>query len=674
MQYTDRRIGLGVVATLLLAFPSGAVPAVLTALSDTAAQWQVREPVDWAAHQTIAIQPEGWPLVVTGQSHSILKTRLTDSTTAAHLRLGEVRELTVADVAATPVAAPSPLATHVGTVVGLIGEQVLIQANPRPNVERPVSLEGHPETVLHWVGPHGRNWLAASPVALSLGTRVVYEPGEPVVVDPVQPQPTRTPDTIGEGNLVTADDPIYGRFAALAAARCVPGTTQRHFRSDAGTLYTRGQLADFLAAMVGQLMDAQHIWPIQSCSASLAVHLQSLLAEFEPELLVRHVDVAAARASLAKTHPLEGFAGLATGEATARLQSGDDAVFGQLEGSYHGLFGDRLRFDVAGLAKSAEPFPDEFDRDNLVTLYGAYDLSRHATVGLGRRATRFGPGQYDLLWGGRTQPLDQLSFDYHTKVFGRPFRLTQQTGTFSQGGEKYVTVRRYEYGPADHLTLGLNFGLITNEAGQALASMVLPLYATRFTNGNAAAGGNGNFLGSFDASWQLSREWQVYGQFFADDFDFSPTPPATAQRIGLLGGVYYTPRTTLPGTSYRLEATIIPDRGTYVGQQNVGLAWLRDGYLFGHPYGQDAAGIRFDARHRITPRWDVSLRGEYFRQLRSFAISPEQMRFDLATYYDLNYWLSVGLGVRYSDQTDMGGVAGNDRSDTALFIESRAGL
>jgi hypothetical protein len=94
----------------------------------------------------------------------------------------------------------------------------------------------------------------------------------------------------------------------------------------------------------------------------------------------------------------------------------------------------------------------------------------------------------------------------------------------------------------------------------------------------------------------------------------------------------------------------------------------------GHPYGQDSAGVRVDVRQRFTPRLDVSFRGEYFRQLRSFPVDSTSARVDLAAWYDLNNWLSVGFGGRHINFKDIGGVAGNDRSETTVFVESQAGF
>lgn len=676
MLVSDRRWWFASLLGLGLLSPLGAVPAVLTALSATDAQWQLREAAAWPVDQTLAVEPGGWRVIVVGQSRTILKTRLTDQAAREKLYLGGQWELSPAAAAAQPLEAVEPAPTATGTVIGIHGAQVLIQGEVPPDPNGPTHLVGQPQTTLRWSGTQGRNWFATAPVPLALGDRVAYVPAAATdaATPPAPPAAPRDLDPYGAGTVVPGDDPLYDRFAALAAAGCVMDATSRQFRGSSDALYTRGQFADFVAVIARQLLDRDRLWPVQECSAGLAAQVHLLLDDFTDELAARGIDAAAACAALKSPHGSAGYTGFFTGQALARVQSGDDALFGQVAASYHGEWAGRLQFDAKVQARSAETLADEYDRTNLVTLHAAYDLSRHLTIGAGRLSTRFGPGHSDLLWSDYAKPQDQVSLRWRTKLFGRPFELRQHTGTFDQGGRKYVTVRRYEYGAVDNLTLALNFGLITDQSGQALASMVLPLYATRFVSGSASVGGDGNFLGSFDAAWQLNPQWQFYGQFFADEFDFSPSPPATAQRIGLLGGVLYTPSWALPGTSYRLEGTLIPDQGTYIGQQNVGLAWLRDGYLFGHPYGQDAAGLRFDARHRFTPRWDVALRGEYFRQLRSFPVDASRVRFDVSTWYDLNNWLSIGVGGRYFDDRDIGGVAGNNQQETAVFVESQAGF
>lgn len=670
----DRRWWVGGLLGLGLCTPLGAVPAVLTSLSGADAQWQLIEAAEFAVDQSLAIQPGGWRVVVVGQTPRVLKTRFADAADDGQLYLGGRWDLTPTATPASALPGSAATTSFTGTVVGVDGNEYLIQSELPPDLSRPARAQDQPGTVLSWVGRQGRNWLATSTARLPLGAKVVYEPVEAVAETVPRAAEPRVRDRLGDGYMVPGDDPVYGRFAALAAAHCVPDATARHFRGTPDALYTRGQLADFAATMLRQLLDETHVWPIQDLPGHLAVQVRYLLDEFEDELVARGIDVAAARAGLHRLPEGGTFSGVATGHGTLRFQTGDDAVVGRGQASYHTNIGEQFRVDAKLQTSSPDVVAPEFDRTNLVTAYGAWDLSRHLTLGVGRLATRFGPGRYDLLWGDQAQPLDQLSLRWQTKVFGRPFELRQHTGLFDQGGQRYVTVRRYAYGAADRLTLALNFGLITNGGSQALASMFLPLYATRFVSGNASAGGNGNFLGSFDAAWQINPEWQIYGEFFADEFDFSPSPPATAQRIGLLGGFFYTPAKALPGTSYRVEAALIPDQGTYVGQQNVGLAWLRDGYLMGHPYGQDSAGVRVDVRQRFTPRLDVSFRGEYFRQLRSFPVDATSARVDLAAWYDLNNWLSVGFGGRHIDFKDIGGVAGNDRSETTVFVESQAGF
>ncbi|NUP98815.1 MAG: hypothetical protein HUU35_03045 [Armatimonadetes bacterium] len=459
-------------------------------------------------------------------------------------------------------------------------------------------------------------------------------------------------------------------LAPTARAPITPKATHRQF-AGLETVFTRRQLVQFLSLLIEHLLDGEQAWPVQAMSDQSAAQVAALVGHFRDELKASGVDVQQVDEALQELGVADP-ATLMTGTADLRIVS-DENLTGRAEATLLGSFRSRLRYGLSVGTRADEPFPADRDRETIESYHLEYDLARHLTLGIGRRSRLLGPGRNGLLLSDRAEPIDSVYLAWRTQVFGRPFSIQQQTGGFGFDRGRYVTIRRYQYLPARQLTLGLNFGLITDLGGQAVASFFLPDYAYRFVGGNTSGGGRGNWLGSFDAAYRLSREWAVYGEMFADEFDFSPSPPRTAQRLGYLAGVHYTPRWALPGTSYRLEGTLIPDRGTYVGQQDVGLAWLREGVLFGHPYGEDSAGWRLDIHHRLAPNFDVTLGAEHFRQLRSRAIQPRTTRLELALHYDLNHWSAVGTGIRFRRFEDRAGIANNDLDDDAWYFETRLG-
>jgi hypothetical protein len=159
-----------------------------------------------------------------------------------------------------------------------------------------------------------------------------------------------------------------------------------------------------------------------------------------------------------------------------------------------------------------------------------------------------------------------------------------------------------------------------------------------------------------------------------DDFDFSPKPPRTAQRVGWLAGVHWTPSWALPGSSYRLEGAILPNKGTYIGQADKGMAWMRRGYLYGHEYGDDAFGWRASARQRLTRRLDLDASCEQFRQQRKAAVPRRANRLSVAANYDLLRQLSVSVGYSLDRRRNVGGTLNQDVDDNQFFISAYAGL
>ncbi len=685
---SGRRFGWWLSALLVAgsATSSPAVEAVLVELRDGEAVWTLREPVSWTAPCGAVVQDKQVALVVTEVARRRVSSRLPQPEAGRRLRLGERVELALVEHQVASVVEPPAAAAPVarGTVVSVAGDEVKVAVSRAPVADQParVEREGRGVGLVAWQKGDRHEWLGKwrdSGDRPRVGDTVLYPPSSQQVAAPAEAvanaaevvRPVR-PD-VSQDRMIAGDAPIYDALAAFAARGYIPSATRRMFEGALETTYSRGQIADFLASMFRQLADDAHAWPVHSVRGLVAGQMASVLAQYRTDLKARGVDVQAVDRALAERGGA-GWGGIATGLADARVRTGKDVATGRAEASLLGSRHSRLRFGLTLGTEGGEAFPPYRDRSDLAAYWAEYDLSRHLDFGFSRVSSRFGMGHHDLLWSDNAKPFDQIHLTYRAKAFGKPISIEQHLGIFGRDKAFYVTLRRYEYLPSRRLTLGLNFGLVTDSASQAAASWVMPLYAARFTVGPGRLGGRGNFLGSADASYRVHDDVALYGQFFADEFDFSTAQGRGLQRIGLLTGLRYTPQWAFPGTSYRIEGTIIPDRGTYVGQQDVGLAWRRDGILLGHPYGEDSAGLLFEAYHRLTRRVSATLGAEVFRQFRSYAVPLKTFSLNLGTTYDINAVAALGFGYTHDQYTNRRGVSGLNQTEDSLYVETRLGF
>ncbi|MCC7492216.1 MAG: hypothetical protein IT204_07730 [Fimbriimonadaceae bacterium] len=675
-------LGLG-----LLTLPAGAaVEVVLVLLDPTSAVVMSREPVTLAPRAVLAWDDSPGRVVVDHCSGREVVLRLPAGPPAGW-QVGRPLALRLTtDEPPQPLNKALPVPQWTGTVTRIEQGAATAMLPTAADQQQAAAVvrEGQRVGQVQLVPGTGREWRAEATggeLALRLGDRISYRGGtaSAVISDrpppPATTPPPRRPHPAPQERVLSGDHPFYDTFATLAAHGFFPGTGRRQFDGESQAIYTRGQLADILAGGVRRLLDRDRDWPAHHLSAAQNGALAGLVQEFREDLAARGIDLPALQRRLSDL-PQTNAPWWVTGFAEGRLGGGDDATTGRAEVAVQGRFGSRLRWNLTGSTEGSDALPDDRDRSYLAGYQLDYDLSRHFGLSFARQPLRQGFGRNDLLASDRAQPLDHLAYRYHTKFWGRPFRYEHAVGLFKvTGGERYLALQRYEYQPNRRLSLGLGFGLITDRGSQAVAGFLpLPLYAVRFTAGAARVGGSGNFLGAFDASYRFNEGVALYGQVFADEFDFSPAPPTTRQRIGFLGGLHLTPAGRLPGTSYRLEVALIPDQGTYVGQMDVGLAWLRDGVLLGHPYGQDSVGVRLDGHQRLTGRADLNVLLEYYRQLRSSPVQPETTRVEVVGRYDLTPNFTLGVGARYRQRLNQGGVVANDRSETSVFLEARGGF
>ncbi|MBI2298267.1 MAG: hypothetical protein HYU66_04825 [Armatimonadetes bacterium] len=485
--------------------------------------------------------------------------------------------------------------------------------------------------------------------------------------------PARPWEVLGQETVVSTDDPVYRLLASSAVRGWIPDASYRQFVGDPLEALTRRQLVDYVALVAQGLSEPDPDLRYDTLCGEDASRLLWVLRTFEPELAARGFAVQRIADRLRECGAT-GTTWLATGLAQGRLLTSGRAWGGRLAGAFLLRHHDRLRLGILASSRTGEPFPPGRDRDSLPALFAETDLSRHATLRFGRLATRFDSGAYSLLWSDQARPLDGLYFTWRTKVLGRPFRYEQTTGYLRDGGrDKYIALQSYEYLPTSRLTIGAHAALMTNNFAQALSTVFVPIMLAP-PHPAVGVGSRGNLLGSLHASYRLSREVAVYGQFVVDDFATKQQPNhSRPQHIGWLAGVHFTPRWALPGTSYRLEGAVLRDPTTYMTFTNVGLNWARNGVVLGHPYGGGSHGVRLTAHQRLSPQLALSGRFEALRQFRKAPVTVSVRYLELSVRYDLRAAWGLEAGLRSRHVQNAGQVAGARLHDDDFFLGASVG-
>jgi hypothetical protein len=576
----------------------------------------------------------------------------------------------VARVSEQRLEATLPAPPDLRTAALVVRDGVTV-ANPRWLAGNGPGALGYPAT---WQGVDNRG--------PHLGDTVVYTVSPQVARRGVDHSPVvvhATAPVLAE-DMTAGDAPAMAALRMLAARGLVPGASQRQFAGHGQAVYSRREIASFLVSTLEHLAGWNASREVKEIGPDAAGVLLGVVYDYRSELASLGYDPSAAITTLRRrvgdlqrlgldwswtpTLALDGRVGL----------TGSQAVAGRVRGSLLAASDGRLRTTLTVGSEGAKAVPGGRDRDALDTAHVAFDLSSHLSVGVGRENFRLGAGLHDLLWSERARPTDGFSLTWQTKVLGRPFALEQRLGFSDEGAWKSITLRRWTYSPLRGWTIKGTEALITSRLGQGLASVGLPLYLARFVAGERSRGGYGNMLASFESTYRVNRALAVHGEMMLDDFDFSPKPPRTAQRVGWLAGVHWTPSWALPGSSYRLEGAILPNKGTYIGQADKGMAWMRRGYLYGHEYGDDAFGWRASARQRLTRRLDLDASCEQFRQQRKAAVPRRANRLSVAANYDLLRQLSVSVGYSLDRRRNVGGTLNQDVDDNQFFISAYAGL
>ncbi|MBI2298067.1 MAG: hypothetical protein HYU66_03795 [Armatimonadetes bacterium] len=672
------------VGLLLPQSPGRAVSAVLIESAPTTLTWRLAEPVPWRPPLRLDAAGGQVELVLVRVNGLEAVTQVVRWDAAVRRTVGDRVELS----AGGPATSPAPLAVSAGsggagTVIEVAGERAVVRLAqpPMPGAGAAAVRAGQVVADLEWPdagqpGCWAATWKGRGDNVLNPGDRITFAAAAAAALDTTVPAakpqgPKR--ETRDQETLVPADDPIYPLLASLAARGVIPQASYRQFAGPAQAVYTRKQIVDFLETTLSHLSGLTRTWR-DAIEPADAARLHRALDTYGAELEARGFPMREVDAALRERGGGHQ-AWVLTGQAAGRVQTGDPHAVGQLRGTLLFRHSEHFRSGLTVGTEGGESLTPWQDRDDLPMWFLEGDIGRHATLRVGRLATRFDPGFNSLLWSDHARPVDGLYYHWHNKVFGRPFDYSQLNGYMRDGGsDKFIAVQNYEYLPVSKLALGAHFALITDKAGQGLASLFVPAYLARFVSGPFSKGGSGNFLGSANISYRWSRELATYGSFFVDEFDFNPKRAGrTPQRIGWSGGVQYTPAWALPGTSYRFEGTIIPGRGAYVGQNQPQLRWLRDGMVLGHPYAEDSAGFLFDLRQRVTPRVDVSARYEQFRQRRSYPVPVQNTYLDLAARYDLRSWLGLGVGYRHRRINSPGGVAGTRFDESVWYFEGTTG-
>jgi hypothetical protein len=485
------------------------------------------------------------------------------------------------------------------------------------------------------------------------------------------PAAAAAPKPFADERLVPGDDPLYHALAELAGAGLVPGAEARQFAGKIEAVYSRRQIVEFAAAVGRALLDPAQAGALRGLHGPTLVAAHFLFTELQLDLAARGLPLAKLLAALEQ----HGFKPATVGSVLAigRAQNGRQALDGRLDGGLQSAWSNDFHSGLTLSTQYLRQLPIGDDRQLVAGYYAEWQPVAAFTVGLGRRSIKYGPGSHDMMIEDRMKPLDQLYFTWRTKFLGEPFSLEQQTGVFGGVLARFVTYRRYEFEPTRHLSLAFSEALQTLDGTQTLTTLAapLPLYLNRFVAGQRSQGGAGNYAFELDAAQRFGHCLTLYGEFFADDMDWSGNH-TTAQLPGWLAGLRYTPSHALTGTAYRLEAAVIPGSRTYVENADPRLVWVRDGVIMGHEYGPEGAGVLLEARQRFTPRFDLTLTAEHFETFRKTELPAETNRAELRGGYDLGHRWAVQLGYRYNHQTNQAEELGNNRLDSQVFVQTQA--
>jgi hypothetical protein len=463
-------------------------------------------------------------------------------------------------------------------------------------------------------------------------------------------------------DVVEREHIAYHAAATLASDGLIPGFAARDFAGD--FLYTRGDFARITAA----LMKADLMTSILRYERNK--HLVAILAhEFAPEL--ESMGLGGEGFEPSDTCML----GLARGWAWDDTENDPDEhadAYGRLGLSW--TVGPATRVYVSG--------GDERDyfragNEDYPILDQAYADFRRWGLDwrVGRSQHNWGPAFTGSgLLSDSAPPLDHVGFgvDVRLPFFGW-HRVTQFMTTFREQGERrWLMGRTWEHRVSDRWRY--TFGeTVKMSVTPDIPLLVLPFYGYQKLT-NFATDDEFNVLSSFGATYRAGERWSVYGQFTVDDvtspFRFGHGAAERPKKMCYTAGVHYADLFGPSGLDVVVEA-VRTDRGTY-SHRNPDVAYTYEGYVLGHPYGDDTKALYVRVGKRLGRKLSCVLEGDLRRQITGYDTGPGDLdRYAVAVSYDLAPWVSATVRVSPYKTTS---AAGEASDGTRYYLELVAGF
>lgn len=435
--------------------------------------------------------------------------------------------------------------------------------------------------------------------------------------------PVLSDRSVASTDLVALGDWTYDAMMSLAADELIPGVAARLFQGD--RLFSRVEMAQLVGRIIRQSGETY-------LNFDQVAMIEQLISEFTPELTQidpESVDIWKAR-STNIILPIGGEV-FPLGYVQMRVQdTGTDSdksvtVPYRISGF---LYLSSQAFAIATMADREERFMHKphvnptLDKA-FIRMYG-----RNFTLSVGREYQNWGPVYSGSLILSDNAPafwqlrgVKEVSLG---NLFGR-IKITQFASVFEDDElTLYLFGRRYEKELSERWHLGISETAKLSKTPNPLI-LVLPFYAYQhlFLDTDEEF----NALYAIDATYQLSDNCQVYGEFLIDDVTspaifgkHSKRPRKTGRALGM-----YFPRLVAGKRVSSLRAEYISiDRLTYSAtrEEFPELAYTHDHQVIGSSIGQNGRAVYVRGEHYLSDK--VSLIGEYLNQTQKDPGDPER--------------------------------------------------
>ncbi|HHY46456.1 MAG TPA: capsule assembly Wzi family protein, partial [Firmicutes bacterium] len=232
---------------------------------------------------------------------------------------------------------------------------------------------------------------------------------------------------------------------------------------------------------------------------------------------------------------------------------------------------------------------------------------------VGRSPVKWGPGRFGALLLSDNAPLDGVVISFPLGDVDYTQLIAARDVTESQ----YLLGHRIEWAPRKGMTLGISETLAFSRGFKLSPAYIMPALPYHFVqyfaiHGDSRQDRYTNVLAGVDARLELSRALELYGEFLADDFPWSPStwgrvPPM----VGLLLGFELR---DVPWLGYSTLSAEYARINNYVySHKNPDNAYLHRGELLGHWLGPDADALCIEVSRRVSNSLDLAAKARFER-------------------------------------------------------------